>query len=316
MEEVCSSMDPQVEPCPQEERGAIQITDRFTPMQVLKPASSSSGVSGVLRSSVLFAMALVMTGCTTTGYPLTGGTPPPAGYAYLTGNWVFQASPTSKQAPFTALDGYVDEQPGDVGVNDLTTAALQAQEPSSCYTGATLIPLQGALQAASLGLRSFSVNGQFVTITATKDVTASHLVGTYAIAGGCADGAEGTLTGTRYGELTGTYSGTVTGSNPAMGIQLTISQNVNGSGEGLFLETGSAIFTGFPCFTKGTIANGSGSIVGNNVSLSFSTDDASGATFLMTGTLNTAADTLSISDATVIGGSCAGQVGAVSLSSH
>ena len=287
--------------------------ERDAAIRERQPASSGSIAAGVFRGSMFLAMTLALTGCSTSGYPLTGGTPP-AGYTFLTGNWVFQASPTAKQAPFTALDGYVDEQPGDVGVNDLTTAALQAQQPSSCYTGAALIPLQGALQAASLGLRSFSVNGQFVTIAATKDATASHLVGTYTISGGCADGAQGTLTGTRYGELTGTYSGTVPGSNPAKSIQLIISQNVNGSGEGLFLETGSALFTGFACFTKGTIANGSGSIVGNNVTLNVETDDASGATLLLTGTINTAADSISITDATVTGGSCAGQVGAVSLS--
>ncbi len=278
-----------------------------------KVARQFALLSRISSGLALLAFIGSMVGCTTSGFPLTGGTPPPTGYAFLTGNWVIQATSPSNSNPFTSLDGYVDEQSGDVGVNDLTTAALQAQQPSSCYLGATLIPLQGALQATSLGLRSFSVNGQFVTVTATKDATASHLTGTYSISGGCADGVTGTLTGTKYGVLTGIYKGSVSVNIPAETIQLTLAQNVNGSGEGLFLETGSAIFTGFSCFTKGTIASGASSIIGNQVSLDIATDDASGAKLLLTGTLNTAANLLSISSGTITGGSCAGPVSAASL---
>ncbi|WP_157478383.1 hypothetical protein [Granulicella tundricola] len=271
-------------------------------------------VARAVAGLAIFGASVALTGCTTSGFALNGGTTtPPTGYAYLTGNWVFQTVPTAGSTPFSSLAGYVDEQSGNPGVNDLTTAALQAQQPSSCYLGASLIPLQGALQAAALGLRSFSVNAQFVTINATKDATATHLTGTYSIDGGCAGGAAGTITGTKYNVLTGTYAGSVTGSNPAQTLRLSLSQNTQGSGEGLFLESGSAVFNGFSCFSKGTLSAGAGTIIGNTVALTFTTDDPSGAKVILNGSVDSAADVLTISSGSITGGGCAGSLAASTL---
>src|SRR6266702_1058067 len=170
--------------------------------------------NGIFRS-IFFGLALSviagLTGCGTSGYPgsaSSGGSGSSAGYIYLTGNWQFQATTPSGPVPFTALAGFINEQGDKPGVDDLTTAAFQAQ-PSTCYLGAPVIPLQGSTQGTALGLRSFSVNGQYVTINATKDSTATHLNGTYKVDGGCASGASGTLSGTKYAPLTGTYSGSL-----------------------------------------------------------------------------------------------------------
>lgn len=271
----------------------------------------------IARCLAVFAIVGVvggLTGCTTSGFALNGNVSSPAGYTYLTGNWVFQTVPTASPTPFTSLAGYVSEENGNPGINDLTTAALQAQQPSSCYLGATLIPLQGALQAAALGLRSFSVNGQFITINAAKDSTATHLMGTYSVDGGCASGATGTLTGTRYSLLTGIYSGAATSrSSSAQTLRLALTQNSQGSGAGVFLVSGSATFSGFTCFTKGILQSGAGTIIGNTAVLNFLTDDVSGAQLVLYGTIDPAADTLAITSGNISSGNCSGAFGSANL---
>lgn len=252
-----------------------------------------------------------MAGCTTAGYPTNGSTPPPAGYAFLTGNWVFATTPTASPTPFTGLSGFIDEQDQDPGTNDVATAALQAQ-PSNCYLGADTIPLEGTVQGTALGLHSFSVNGQYVTINATKNSTATTLTGTYSVSGGCANGAAGTITGTRYAILNGTYTGSFTNS-PAQGLQLAVSQNTQGTGSGNFFVSGTAAFTGISCFTTGTMAADNGSIIGNMVVLTYTTNDPSGAQVVLSGEINPTASTLTLSSAVVTGGSCAGALGGATL---
>jgi hypothetical protein len=242
----------------------------------------------------------------------TGGGGSSAGYIYLSGNWEIQATPTSATTPFTALAGFINEQGQNPGVDDLTTAALQVQ-PSGCYVNATTIPLQGSTQGVDLSLLSFPVNSQFLTIKAKKDATATHLTGSYSISGGCADGATGTLTGTEYADLTGTYAGTVTGSNPAKTMQLDLTQFTQGTGDGVFLEQGSANFTGFACFTKGQLASQNGAVLGSAVSLTFTTNDTGGAQVVMTGTMDSAAQTLTLTSINVNGGTCPGAQGAATL---
>jgi hypothetical protein len=248
-------------------------------------------------------------GCTTAGYPTNGSTPPPAGYAFLTGNWVFQTTPSSGGTPFTGLAGFINEESQNPGVNDVATAALMAM-PGGCYQGADTIPLQGTVQASTLGLRSFDVNGQYVTINATKDAKADQLTGTYSVSGGCANGDAGTITGTRYAVLTGSYAGS-TGSG--QGLQVTLAQNVQGTGSGTFFVGGTGTFTGFSCFTTGTMAASNGSVIGNAVMLTFATNDAGGGQLVLTGTIDQAAATLTLTSVDVTGGSCAANLGGATL---
>ena len=243
-----------------------------------------------------------------------GGTPPTnpgKGYIYLTGNWEIQATATTGTAPFTSLAGFINEQGQNPGVDDVTTAALQAQ-PSSCYANATSIPMQGNTEAANISLLSFPVNGQVMTIKGKKDATSTHFSAAYSISGGCANGAAGTLAGTQYAALTGTYSGAIT-SDAAQTLQLNLTQFTQGTGDGVFLVSGSAAFTGFSCFTKGTLASQDGAVIGSGVNLTFATNDSAGAQAVMTGTIDAAADTLTLSSITVKGGSCPGSLGAATL---
>lgn len=267
------------------------------------------------------ALLVGLSGCVKNG---GGGTKPtptpvnPADYDYLSGNWEIQATPaTGTTAPFTALGGYIYEQGNNPGVDDLTQAALQAQSPSSCYANASYdtavtVPLTGSTQGADIRLASFAVNNQVLTIIGTKNSTATAFTGTYSVAGGCANGASGTVTGTEYDALTGTYTGSVTG-NSGETMSLKLSQYSDGTGDGVFLVSGSATFTGFPCFTTGNLAAQNGGVAGSAVALTFTTNDAKGAQAVLTGTINPSAETLTINSITVTGGSCPGSIGAATL---
>lgn len=238
-------------------------------------------------------------GCTTQRTPIVSTS--------LTGNWVLQTTPNAGTTPFTSLAGFIDQETQTYAASNSITAALEAH-PSTCYLGADLIPLTGALSGTSLGLYSFDVNGQYLKVSATSNSAGTALTGTYSVAGGCANGAAGTFSGTKYAVLKGTYAGSLT-SDSARTLQLTLAQNVLGTGSGYFFVSGSATFGGFSCFTSGTMASTEGSIIGDAVQLDFTTNDAAGSHLLLTGTIDQTATTLTVASGTVTGGSCSGSLG-------
>jgi hypothetical protein len=258
---------------------------------------------------LLCGLALALTGCATVKVPndRPSGPGPATG---LTGNWQFQISPTSGPASFTSLGGFISEIEGTPADGDPVTAVFQAT-PSPCFDGAEVIPLSGTVKTNQLDLRSFSIVGQFVTINATEDATFSHLTGTYNVGGGCANGAAGTLSGTRYASLTGNYAGTVTGSNPPKNISLALKQSSDGQGDGSFLVTGTAAFNGIACFTSGTVISPDSRIVGENVSLTLTTNAPGNPQVLLTGKIDSTAHTLSLSSIQASG--CPSLQGAASL---
>lgn len=263
---------------------------------------------------MLLALSSTLIGCSTSGYPLDGN-PASVTYSGLTGNWEFTTAGTAGTLPFTALRGYLREQAGDANQSHLTTAALQAEPASNCYDGATLVPLQGNTQSGKFAVQSFSVNGQYLDLVATEDSTITHLTGTFSVSGGCANGAAGTFTGIRYATIAGVYSGSLTGTGGIQATELALQQQVQGTGDGLFLVTGSANISGNSCFTSGTLnASGmDGNVSGSHFYLSFSTNDATGAKFVMRGTLDPLAQVLTVTSATVTSGACAGSLGTGSL---
>lgn len=275
-----------------------------------RSAWRSEAVRPALWPLAVFTVALVITGCTTAGTPITGGSGPTS-YNYLTGNWVLQVTPTSGGTPFTTLSGFINEEDDKPGVNDNATAAFQAQ-PSTCYLGADIVPWYGYVYGTPVDFYSFDVNGQFVTIKATKNAAATQLTGTYSIAGGCANGDTGTITGTRYAVLKGTYAGSLA-NNSAQSMQLTLAQNVTGTGSGTFFVSGTATFAGFSCFTTGTMASTSGSIIGNTVQLNFTTNDVNGSNVILSGTIDPTAITLTLTSGSIQGGDCSGSLGTGTL---
>jgi hypothetical protein len=281
-------------------------------MKALVTGRPSRRVNSILLTS-LSLLGLLASGCSGPKPPgKPGGGGGGGNYVYLSGNWQFQATPTNSPTPFTALAGFINEQGQNPGVDDLTTAALQVV-PGDCYVNATVIPMQGSTQGANLHLESFSDNGQVLTIRAKKDSTATQLSGTYSIAGGCADGATGNITGVQYANMTGTYTGTIDGKTPAETVTLKLSQFVQGSGDGTFLVSGTGTFSGISCFSSGTLASPDGGVVGSAVSLLFSTNAPSGAKLNLAGSIDPTADTLTLSTMNVSGGTCAGSLGTATL---
>lgn len=245
----------------------------------------------------------------TTTAPTTTATGP---YVFLSGNWEFTPVTTSGSVPFTLLAGYIDEFNNDVDVSDFATAALQVRS-TTCYTDQTTIPLTGGVTSTHAAFQSFPIDQQVLDFSGNKDSTVTHLTGTYDIAGGCGNGASGTLTGQLYTALSGQYSGAVINS-PAHSMQLTLTQDAKGTSGGRSFVTGSATFSGFPCFTTGVLASPNGWVLGSSLSLTFTTNEAAGSTAVLTGSFNAAGNTLAISSVTVNGGSCATSLGTATLS--
>ena len=260
-------------------------------------------------------VTLGLSGCKTPLGGSGGGSTPPTpdpNHIYSTGNWQIQATATTGIAPFVSIAGFINESGTDPGINDLTTAAFQA-ESNTCYTSTPTIPLQGAVLGYQLGLRSFNVDGQIVTISAAEDATVTHLTGTYSVAGGCADKATGTLNGERYSPLTGVYKGSFVSATAPETVQLSLSQFGQGTGNGVFLVSGSGMFTGVPCFNQATLASSDGGVVGSTVNLSLVTNDPTNARLEVKGTITPDAKTFTIASATIMGGSCAGPLGGAGL---
>jgi len=213
----------------------------------------------------IFSGALILFcvgGCGYTGYPLTGGTSAP-GYLYLTGNWQMQNTSTTGTSPFSAMAGDINEQ-NDGATTHTVTSVFQVTPTGACFLGAETVPSQGSLTGTALGLNGFSVNGQYVTFSATKDATATHLTGTYIVRGGCAGGAAGTFSGTKLANLTGTYRGSTSATGT---MSFALSQSSVPNGLGYFSESGTANFSGFSCLMSATVNSSVSSVIGETVKL-------------------------------------------------
>ena len=88
-------------------------------------------------------------------------------YVFITGNWQFTATAKSGTAPFTMLSGFVNESSNEPGVNDFTTASFQVHS-STCYSGSSNLFLSGAVTGTHVGLSSFPVEDQVLTISARR----------------------------------------------------------------------------------------------------------------------------------------------------
>lgn len=260
---------------------------------------------------ILLLCSVELTGCGgTVGFAVDGGTTLPISANSLTGGWVFKATPTTSPAPFVQLSGSLDERSATNNSNPLQ-ALLQIQGPGSCYIGSVLLPLQGTVQKSAASLYSFEVNAQYLTITATADATNTTLNGTYSVGGGCANGAKGTISGTRYLPLKGPYGGTTTGGQSTATTTLSLTEAAQGNGDGSFTVTGTGQFQNLACFTSATIT--SGSVLGSAVHLVMSTNETAKSSVTVDGTFNPAATAINASSIVVTGGGCAGSLGTANL---
>lgn len=266
---------------------------------------------------LLACLSLVMAGCAKPVGGGGGGTyTPPKDYKYVTGNWFFTVTPITGAAPFDSLSGFIAEGSGQAGLYDSTTAVLRVRS-SACYNTAVELPLTGGTSSTQVDLTSFPVDGQVLTLMGTRDASGTHLNATYSIKGGCADGAQGTLSGVLYLPLAGTYAGSLPGT-PPQSMQLSLTQG-EGSGDGLSFLRGSAAFNGFPCFTTGSLPYAlqgqlfTAYVVGNLIYLDFTTNEAAGSHIVMTGTLDPGGALFTIQTLAINGGTCAAPVAATTL---
>ncbi len=270
-----------------------------------------------LAVAAALSLSLVLTGCGgTVAVPGGGGgTPTPvAGYLFLTGNWEFQVTPdTGKNAPFTSMAGFINEQGQNPGNLDQSTAVFQVAPAAGCYDNIPVIPLTGNVQGSKASYSSFSVDGQYFSLKMTRNTAGDQLTGTYNDSGGCIKGVTGTVTGTRYASLTGTYAGSIGTNAPAPTVSVTTSQGGQGTGSGTTQLSGNATFTGFTCFNKGGISTPDSYVLGSTVVLTVNTNDPTQAQAILTGTFDSAASTITVTSVNVSSGSCSGTYGSASL---
>jgi len=255
-------------------------------------------------SVVLACLTAFLCGCQPSSGPVNPN---------VSGNWQISFTPTSGSALFPDASGYIKEDITDNGASKFTTAELTETSSAECFVGGNAIFATGTIKGTEMTLDSASVNGQSVEIYSTLNASSTQFTGTYQVAGGCANGSAGSVSGTEYAPLTGTYSGSVTGSNPAQTIQLQLTQNGEGNGNGDFLVAGTLLATGFSCFNSGTITVPNGFVSGSSAQLDIVTNDASDAQLILKGNLDQAAGTLTLSTINVTSGACAGLYGTATL---
>jgi hypothetical protein len=271
----------------------IQVlpSDRY---DILLTQKTNGDQMKALVSALLVVLCWVPLGC---GGGSTGNTGV-NGTASLSGNWQL----TSNSTVFSGTTGNISASLATSGTAVIGIAHIS----SPCYQYFTDVPLSGQIQGnGTFTISSGSVNSQILTITGTS-LGSSISSGAYSIAGGCGAGDKGTVSGYTLAALTGTYSGTIStglGSSVQVVAQLTQSTTAN-SVSGYYAATGSATFSGSPCYTQGTIASSSLGVLGNEFGINFTTPGSSPSTVSMAGIFDAAAKTITVQS--YYGGVCGG----------
>lgn len=247
---------------------------------------------------------LLLSGCGGGGSSTPAPTPTPVPQLALTsGNWDFAAA--SSSGPNFLIGGNVVQTGSNV------TGGLRVIN-SACFTPSTSVPITGAISGQTATVTSAAIASQ--TINATLSGSATSLTGTYNVTGtGCAGGDKGNIAGVLVPSISGTWKGTFisnTVANPSVGVTATITEGAPDP-SGLFVLTGSAAYTGSPCFATGTTAGGSG-MAGRTTDVLLKNDDTSTVEFI--GALNNpAAPTQITGTYTVTNGLCGGDSGTGTL---
>lgn len=225
----------------------------------------------------------------------------------ISGNWIFAFTPAANTPVLNQAVGSIDESGGTGSQGQFTTSVLVVTAP--CYSNTPIVPTQGFVTPTALTFNSFEVNGQFLGFTGTITKGGSVITGSYNVQNGCANGASGTLAGSRFMPLTGTYAGPVSG-GAGRTVSLALTQSNRPDGDGTFLLAGTAAFGGFGCFTSGTSQSPvGGRVSGPSANMTFVTNETSASTVSVSGTFDLGATAISQATYTVKGGACDGQTG-------
>jgi hypothetical protein len=257
-----------------------------------------SGANLLLRVGLIYVLGLQLLGCAKhgSGTGSGGGSTPPD--TSLIGNWQFQATSTGT-APFTTLSGFINEE-GFAGDSTITTASLQVQS-NGCFANAKVIDLQGFTKSPLAQFTSFPLDSQVVTMGLSQQCTGVSLCGTYSVAGGCADGATGSITGVKYSTLTGTFS---TASGASAGMAATLTQSTEGTGEGSFQVSGSINFTGLTCATSSSIDPTQSFLSGSSLHLVGTSNAPANAPLTIDASINPTATVVTLNTITNTNSTC------------
>ncbi len=276
------------------------------------------------RYSLAFlAAAFCLAGC-------GGSTSSPApDYPNINGNW--QLTLTNGGAPSygTATYGIYLIQTGSavsgiiVAQQDYPDCWAPPAPPCAFPFGMFDPYLTGTIDAASnLVLTSPSIGGS-AALSIAASTTGTALSGTYSttLVTTSPPGTwsnQGTVSGIEIGILNGTYAGTLNSSVTGLstGITTTLRQTSSPDPDGQLEVSGSADFTGSPCFTSATIQpSNPGVFIGNGLAfVDFVPTNSPTTTIELFGTLSADTKTLVVSNLLVFGGACDGEdIGSGSL---
>jgi hypothetical protein len=257
--------------------------------------------------ALLAASVLCLSGCSSPNAAGPGPTP-----NTLAGNWSFAGTATT--GPNLQIGAYVMNSSGAV------TGTMHVTNNTSCYpitTGAPVdVPFTGTFNSTTdaISMTSSAVSSQVITINGTTNSSTNTLAsGTYSIAGGCANGDAGTITGNQDSSLTNNYSGSLT--TPAVTFTAPLFEqgpDTHGNFSLSVISPASINFSTNACFTFG-LPNGATYVTGNYVYITMINNDNSTLTFTGAATDNTGktiTGTYTISGGT---GGCNGDSGTLTM---
>ena len=258
--------------------------------------------SGPLRAAALVCAAsllAVLSGCGDNGTPKST-----ANASTVTGNWKFSAAGTPASASqIAALSGALSGDK-DVVTGTLHTAAVLGQSSSQlCYSTTSPIAVSGTLGANNtLTLKSQSFGGNVLNLSGTYNSTTRSLSNaTFSISGSCGVAAQ-PMVALAYQPISGTYTGTfasVDGYQIPVTAQFT--QTTSPDANGTFHLTGSATFPPDGCIASPVVTDSV--VTGDSFSATY-TDASTHAQVVATGSFNTDATVLTISNYTLTGTGC------------
>lgn len=219
-----------------------------------------------LASILVFSsVTVLLTACGSSGNSGATVTPPPTPtYPALTGNWSLSAMSQVTSLTYI-MGGYITNTNGAVSG---TIHLLN----SGCYAITTDVPITGTVSTSgAFTATSSAVATQVITISGTVTSTALT-AGTYSITGGCATGDHGTVTGYAAPPYSNIYSGNFISVPSRITIATMIATTQTGPDvDGFYHVTGTATFSGSPCFSSGTIS--ASTIAGSYMAITITTSN-------------------------------------------
>lgn len=268
-----------------------------------------SGPYRAIASACALAVSLLAAGCGDNSSTMTSA----ANTANVSGNWKIAASATpASSTQVAAVAGSLATDNGAV-TGTFHTAALKGQTASQlCISPSTALPMSGTINTSNaVTLTSPSTNGNVVTIHGTYDpATKTMSNSTLAIAGTCGVTAA-PMVAAQYQPISGTYTGTFNSDdNYTLPVTAQFTQTTSPDANGTFHLTGSATFVQNPCITNPVVTD---SVVTGDAFSATYTDPNTHIQVVATGTFNTDASKLTITNYVMSGSAMCSDTGNGSL---